>query len=91
MLWILGLAVVAAVGVYAFKRSVDSAPQPSRSDVVRIISDFVDGKSGEWDWDDFTSCPLKDPELDKVRRECTGLETDIEALKKIRDRLNAQV
>lgn len=28
---------------------------------------------GEWDWDDFTSTPLKDDYLDAVRRLCLHL------------------
>ena len=33
------------------------------------ISDFLEGRDGEWDWDDFTSIALSDPELEKVRQE----------------------
>jgi hypothetical protein len=39
----------------------------SREDVRRIINAFVDGTGGRWDWDDFISVPLKDPELERVR------------------------
>lgn len=35
--------------------------------VARHIRDFIDGASGEWDWDDFSSIPLADPRLEAIR------------------------
>ena len=35
---------------------------------VKTIRAFIDGTGGAWDWDDFTSCSLRDPELDRIRK-----------------------
>ncbi len=44
----------------------------SRDEVAGIIESFLNGTSGEWDWDDFISIPLEDPELEAVRRKCAA-------------------
>jgi len=44
--------------------------QLSREDVADTIEAFVNDTSGEWDWDDFISIPLKDPELEAIRKRC---------------------
>lgn len=38
-------------------------------DVARYLSNFLDGSGGEWDWDDFTSIPISDRTLDRIRHE----------------------
>lgn len=38
-------------------------------DVEGYIKDFLDGKGGVWDWDDFTSIPITDPALKRIRQE----------------------
>ena len=42
----------------------------TRDEVAAIIEDFVSGAGGAWDWDDFTSIPIKDSALDAVRIKC---------------------
>lgn len=39
----------------------------SRVDVLKRIDDFLRGTGGSWDWDDFISIPIEDPELDLIR------------------------
>jgi hypothetical protein len=39
----------------------------TRAEVARIITDFVDGTGGPWDWDDFSSLGINDPELEMIR------------------------
>jgi hypothetical protein len=46
------------------KKTVDRTP----ADVVGFLSDFLEGTGGEWDWDEFESVPISDPELDALRR-----------------------
>lgn len=36
--------------------------------VVKTIKAFLDGTGGDRDWDHFTSCSLRDPRLDDIRR-----------------------
>lgn len=49
------------------------SPEDERKYVVDTIRDFLAGTGGDWDWDDFISCPIPYPELDDVRRFCSGL------------------
>jgi len=60
--------VAVAVGLIALswpgRRSVDRTPD----DVVGFLRDFLDGTGGEWDWDEFESVPITDPELEALRR-----------------------
>jgi hypothetical protein len=48
----------------------------SRSEVADIIEAFLAGTGGDWDWDDFISFPLADPELDSIRIRCDRLPAD---------------
>jgi hypothetical protein len=41
----------------------------SAAEVAKYLRDFIDGTGGEWDWDDFTSIPIKEPELEAIRGE----------------------
>jgi hypothetical protein len=45
-----------------------SPRQISKADVRRTIAEFLAGTGGRWDWDDFISIRLKDPELERVRQ-----------------------
>ena len=45
----------------------------TRAEVADIIEQFVDGTGGRWDWDDFTSTKIADPELDAIRVRCIEL------------------
>ncbi|MBX3563241.1 MAG: hypothetical protein KF730_01565 [Sphingomonas sp.] len=35
--------------------------------VSNALRDFLDGNSGQWDWDDFISIPIRDRTLDAIR------------------------
>jgi len=35
---------------------------------VETIKAFLAGTGGKWDWDNFTSCSLRDARMDSVRR-----------------------
>jgi hypothetical protein len=35
---------------------------------VRTIRDFLNEEGGVYEWDDFTSCSLRDPELSRIRK-----------------------
>jgi len=39
----------------------------TRDEVADYIENFLNGNGGPWDWDDFTSVRIDDPELDQVR------------------------
>lgn len=41
--------------------------------VVQTIRAFLDGSGGDRDWDDITSCPLRDPRLDDILRRASNV------------------
>ena len=43
--------------------------QETAAEIAETIRAFLDGAGGHWDWDDFTACPLGDPELESIRLE----------------------
>jgi hypothetical protein len=45
----------------------------SKDYVADIIQAMIDGTGQDWDWDDFTSIPIKDPYLDEIRQRCARL------------------
>ena len=49
------------------------AQKLTSSEVRQILVSFLDGSGGPWEWDDFTSVPVADSALDKVRERCAGL------------------
>lgn len=61
----LALVVALAQRLFGMNTSVELKPL----DVVRYLTDFLDGSGREWDWDDFTSIPISDPTLDRIRQE----------------------
>ena len=72
------LILVAAALVVALVSKVTGwgATTPlSKADVAKYLEDFVNNGGGQWDWDDFTSVPIADPELDKVRQFCEEART----------------
>lgn len=42
----------------------------TNAEIADIIETFVDGTIGKYGWDDFTSCPIQNPEQEKIRWEC---------------------
>ncbi len=42
----------------------------SKEEVITYIENFIAGEGGDWDWDDFTSVPIADPRLERVRQQC---------------------
>ncbi|CAN5361328.1 hypothetical protein BH10PSE12_BH10PSE12_27450 [soil metagenome] len=53
--------------------------QDERQYVFDTIGAFLSGSSGRWDWDNFTSCSLMSPELDKIRHRAAALELPLDA------------
>lgn len=71
MIWFyitFGTAVVLCFVLLKVQRG--SGRNSSREKIARVIADFIEGKGQPYDWDDFTSHPLKDPALDMIRKEC---------------------
>lgn len=49
------------------KKTIDRTPE----EVVGFIEGFLEGTSGEWDWDEFESVPITDPMLEGIRIRAT--------------------
>jgi hypothetical protein len=45
-------------------KTADRTPE----DVIGFMSDLISGSGGPWDWDEFESVPITDPQLDAIRR-----------------------
>jgi hypothetical protein len=43
--------------------------QRSRGEVADLIDRYLDGDVSDDEWDDFTSVPIADPRLDRIRSE----------------------
>ena len=48
----------------------------TRNEVAEFIENFLDGKGGPYDWDDFISIPISDPTLDQIRQRCARLDKE---------------
>ena len=48
----------------------------TREEVADIIERFLEHSGGKWDWDDFTSVSIKDPDLERIRLTCLHLHDD---------------
>lgn len=64
------LLVAVATRLGVLKGSADLTAE----DVDGYIHDFLSGDGGEWDWDDFTSIPINDPSLDRIREEASMVQ-----------------
>jgi hypothetical protein len=50
-----------------------AGPRMSRAAVASTIESFLEGAGGPWDWDEFLSVPIGEPDLDKIRLRCAHL------------------
>ena len=46
---------------------------------ARVIRAFLDEACGPYDWDDFTSCSLRNPLVDSIRRRASGVDLPVDA------------
>lgn len=44
------------------------------AEVATYLRRFVEGGGGDWDWDDFTSVQIDDPQLEDIRRRALAVE-----------------
>jgi len=92
----LGLAIVAvgAIVTIAFVLAARSAGRlgvvVSREEVAQYIEDFLEGRGDGWDWDEFTSMRIRDPDLDRIRQSCIGNETNPLVLRALLDEVRGR-
>lgn len=46
----------------------------SADEVVKYLQDFIEGTGDDWDWDDFTSIQIDDPQLEAIRIRAANIE-----------------
>ena len=66
----IAVAIVIILVVRKYARKIQG---PSRQEVATIIESFLNGTAESRAWDDFTSVPLSDPELERIRIRCAQL------------------
>lgn len=64
------LLIAFAERLFGLKTSKDR----TAGEVEAYLRDFLDGTGGAWDWDDFTSIEITDPELDAIREAAAWVE-----------------
>ncbi len=69
---ILGILLLQKLSI--LKKTVDL----TADDVAGYLEEFVEGKGGPWDWDDFTSIPITDPQLEAIRIEALFLDPPLD-------------
>lgn len=48
------------------------------ADVASYLDDFLNERGGDWDWDDFTSIPITDPQLEEIRSEAANVDLPVD-------------
>jgi hypothetical protein len=46
----------------------------SATEVATYLRDFIGGSGGDWDWDDFMSVPIANPQLEDIRRRAAAVD-----------------
>ena len=56
-----------------------SAPVENEQQYVeRVLREFLAGDGGKRDWDDFTSCPLRTPALERIRTQAALVDLPLD-------------
>jgi hypothetical protein len=63
------LTLPVALAAGAYERITNKKAQRTAEDVATIIRNFLDGSGKDWDWDDFTSVPIGDVQLEAIRQQ----------------------
>jgi len=77
--WVIIGLVVAGVVTLPLLMAVLPQGKPynlTREDVANEIEAFLHGTGGAFDWDDFCTFTIADPELDKIRARCAQLDEE---------------
>lgn len=45
---------------------------------VKSIQNFLNDNGGKWDWDDFTSCSLRNPNLNSIRKRALSVDLPLD-------------
>lgn len=72
----LAILVVIPVSLFSMMTGIGAKVSRRRVDVARTIEAFVDGRGGQWDWDDFISVADTDPLIEEARLRCARTHDD---------------
>ena len=64
------IAIVVALVLAPFEKPIERSP----AEVLSYLRDFRDGTGDDYDWDDFTSVPIADAELEAIRASAASLD-----------------
>ena len=78
ILLILGLiGLVVIVFFFALAALLPQRPHDlTREDVANEIDKFLKAEGGHFDWDDFCTFRIVNPELDRIRQRCANLDEE---------------
>lgn len=49
----------------------------SALEVATYLRNFIEGRGGSWDWDDFISVPIGDPQLEDIRFRAAAIDLPV--------------
>lgn len=67
------IAIVAKLISIPFERPAKRTAE----EVAQYLRSFLDDSGGKWDWDDFISIPLADPNLESIRQRASSVELPV--------------
>ena len=62
----------------------------SRDEVAQYIQNLLDGPFDDREWDEFTRMRIRDRELDRIRQDCIGNESNPLVLRALLDELRGR-
>lgn len=71
LLVIVAFPLAAIAGLFSWVFGLKA--KVSASEVATYLRNFIEGGGDAWDWDDFTSVPIADPQLDDIRRRAAAV------------------
>ena len=74
MVKVIALVLLVLLGVLLVVSALPIRARRTRDEVARYIEDFLNGTGKAYDWDDFTSARIKDPELEAIRQRCLSVD-----------------
>ena len=75
LLYILGAALLVVV-VLVVIAAIPAPISRTNEEVADYIEGCVHGGRDPWDWDDFTSIKIKQPDLDAIRLKCCAIQDE---------------
>ena len=74
------VAIVAVILVKTASRlfGLKDTEDLTAEDVVGYLEDFIEGRGGEWDWDDFCCIPITDPPLEAIGQEAARVRLPLD-------------